>query len=178
MKIAIRLILPLLVILIAAPASAQPFDPRAPLLQLIQAFQYCGPSQSYQLLDAQLYQAVARQTGGRGCYADIAAAGPVLGAQIVDQREFPLGSLYVIRVIHQSGAVADWFIGFNRITTKVEYLTYQNTPQGTASKAPTVSSGPAPSSKGPSDPPSPSPAGPAQGSASTDGCDLYPAMCQ
>jgi hypothetical protein len=162
-------------------ASAQDFDPRAPLLTLIQAFQNCGPPQVYQMLSPQLFQTVAQQTNGQGCYQQIRAAGPVLDAQVLDQRQFAIGPLYVIRVTHQTGAV-DWFIGFNQVTGKVELLTFQSA----VSSTPTIQTGPSPRSTGPS--PASGSTHPRDGStggkspsssgSGDDGCDLYPAMCE
>lgn len=156
-------------------AIAQSFDPRAPLLQLIQAFQNCGPPQAYQILSPVLLQTVAIQTNGQGCYAQIRAAGAIMGAQILDQKTFPIGPLYVIRVTHQAGAV-DWFIGFNQFTNKVELLSFQRSVTAT----PSIQTGPSPTSTGPSQPTTSSPtdSGSAPPDDLGDGCKLYPAMCK
>lgn len=150
------------------PAIAQG-DPRGPLLQLIQAFQNCGPPAAYQMLSPQLFQIIRQQTNGSGCYRAIQAAGPVQSAQVVDQRQFPNGTVYAVRVVHAAGAV-DWFIGFNQFTSQVEYLSFQPA----SGSAPSVNTGPSPTASGPgpsttgNTPPSSNPG---------NGCDLFPAMC-
>jgi len=154
------------------PANAQGFDPRPALGQIISAFQNCGPPQAYQILSPTVFQAVAQQTGGTGCYAPIRAAGPVRSMQVVDQRQFPIGPLYVVRVTHPGGPV-DWFIGFNQFSGQVEYLTFQ--PAQT--QQPTITTGPAPGAGGPTPTPEPTPR-PAPPSGTDEGCTLYPAMCQ
>lgn len=151
--------------LMSKSASAQ-FDPRQPLNILIAAFQRCGPPQAYQMLSPYLFQVVAQQTGGRGCYQEIASAGPVTQMQVIQSQQFPIGPLYVIRVDHSSGIKADWFVGFNRVTGQVEYLNFQNA----QSITPTIERGPSPTEGGPSTPP-------VDRGGSGEGCDLYPAMC-
>jgi len=161
-------------------ASAQGFDPRVPLAQIVQAFQICGPPAVYQMLSPQLFQIVAAQTGGRGCYVDIAAAGAITGMQVIDQREFPVGPVYAIRVTHQSGASADWFVGFNRSTGRIEMLTYQNV--FAQNPLPSVLNGPTnplggstnPGNRQPIDPKPPAP----DTSKQSQGCNLYPDMCK
>lgn len=159
------------------PASAQAFDPRPVLGQLISAFQNCGPPAAYQVLSPQLFQLIAMQTNGRGCYPAIAAAGPVQNMQVIDQRQFPIGPLFVVRVFHPNMAV-DWFIGFNQFTSKVEYLSFQ----AAQTQTPTISTGPTAPIGGSPNPGGGSPGGgspPSGGSSGGgDGCDLYPAMCQ
>lgn len=157
------------VTIVSKPTQAQ-FDPRQPLNTLIAAFQNCGPPAVYQLLAPNLFQIVAQQTGGRGCYPQIASAGPVTGMQVIQSQQFPIGPLYVIRVQHSSGVRADWFIGFNQGTGQVEFLTFQNAQGGN----PTIQTGPSPSGDGPSAPP---PGSGGRGDSGSDGCDLYPAMC-
>ncbi|MEJ0060788.1 MAG: hypothetical protein WDM79_14945 [Terricaulis sp.] len=153
-------------------ASAQGFDARVPLSQLISAFQNCGPPQVYQMLSPQLFQAVAMQTNGMGCYAQIAQAGPVVGMQLIDQQEFPNGTIFVIRVTHRA-AVVDWFMGVNRFTTQVDYLNYQNA----TGPAPSVETGPSQSqSVGPSPVETRRPSTPSSNDV-PDGCELYPTMC-
>lgn len=151
------------------PAHAQ-FDPRPTLNNLIFGFQNCGPATAFQSLSPAVWQLVYMQTGGRGCYALVASLGAPQGMQIVDSRQFPIGPLYAVRVNHQAGS-ADWFIGFNQMTGKVEYLNFQPTQTGAA--PPSTGTGPEPTASGPSAPP---PSTPSTGSG--DGCDLYPAMCQ
>jgi hypothetical protein len=147
----------------SSTAPAQQFDPRLPLGQLISAFQMCGPPQVYQMLSQQLFILVAQQTGGRGCYPQIAQAGPVTGMEILSQQQFPTGPLYIIRVTYQAGAAADWFIGFNQHDGKIESLTFQP-----AQAHPEPKPEPKPRPTPPPDP--------VEGSGG-DGCDLYPAMC-
>lgn len=149
---------------------AQAFDPRPVLGTLISAFQNCGPPAAYQTLSPMLFQLISSQTGGSGCYLAIQAAGPVQSMQVLDQKQFPLGPVYVVRVAHSAGSV-DWFIGFNKMTGQIEYLSFQAA-QG---QAPTVSTGPSTGSGGPGgpQPPSPDPHG-----TGDSGCQLYPAMCQ
>jgi hypothetical protein len=105
----------------ASPVVAQQFDPRPSLTNILTAFQRCGPPQAYAALSPYLFQIVAQQTGGSGCYAFIAAAGPILRMEVIDSRIFPIGPLYIVRVTHSAGPV-DWFIGFNQITNQIEYL--------------------------------------------------------
>jgi len=152
----------------ASPSTAQGLDPRQALAVLISAFQQCGPPQAYQLLSPQLFQIVAQQTGGMGCYPAIAAAGPVLGMQLVDQKQLPGGMVYVIRVTHQAGSV-DWFIGIGQASGKVELLTFQ----AATATPPTVATGPRPDAGGTPPPPPP----PGSSPEGRDGCDLYPSMC-
>jgi hypothetical protein len=159
-------------VLFSTASSAQGFDPRAPLGQIIQAFQMCGPPAAYQLLSPQLLSIVAQQTGGRGCYPQISQAGPITGMQVLAQQQFPIGPLFIIRVSHAGGSV-DWFVGFNQMTGRIESLTFQPAQQ----QPPTIPDGPTPSGGGsPSPRPSPSP-NPSPGPSGGDGCDLYPAMC-
>ena len=160
--------------------QAQAFDPRQPLAILISAFQNCGPPQAYSLLAPQLFSMVYQQTGGSGCYSDIAGAGPIAGMQMLGAQDFPIGPLYLIRVAHQGGAVADWFIGFNRSTGQVEFLRFQAPQQ--SGPPPSISAGPAPTGSGPSPAPAPVPAPVGGGggggtSGGNPGCELYPAMC-
>lgn len=155
------------------PAQAQ-LDPRQPLGVLISAFQNCGPPAAYQILAPYLFQVVAQQTGGRGCYPQIAGAGPVAAMQVMQSQQMPVGPLYVIRVQHGSGARADWFIGFNQATGQVVYLSFQ----GAQDRPPTIEAGPSPTGSGPSTQPSGGGgAPPIAGGGDGEGCDLYPAMC-
>ena len=167
-----------LAILGSAGTAAAQVDPRAPLWDLIAAFQNCGPPQTYQMLSPQLFQTIAAQTGGRGCYADIAAAGPVIDMQVIGQQRLPAGTVSAIRVTHQSGPV-DWFIGMTDWGV-VEILTFQ----AAGSSLPSVSRGPQQPQGGanpPSQPSGSSNPGPSTGGGSagsdSDGCRLYPSMC-
>lgn len=171
MLICITLLQGILLYIPAKTASAQPFDPRNPLGVLISAFQNCGPPQAYAVLAPPLFQAVYHQTSGRGCYPQIAQAGPVVNMQVVHTQQFPIGPLFVVRVAHHSVA-ADWYIGFNQFTGQVIHLNYQ----------PAMISAPPPPP--PIDQPPPNPDGPTPGSTpgpsggeASDGCRLYPAMC-
>lgn len=158
-------------------AQAQAFDPRPTLMQLISAFQNCGPPQVYQMLGQQLFQLVSMQTGNTGCYAQIRAAGPVTGMQVLQQQEFPVGPVFLVRVTHQVGGQVDWFIGISRFTNRVEYLAHQPAQGGTS-----IVNGPAPDAQGPiPTQPNPAPApnpNPNPGGAQPEGCDVYPTMCQ
>jgi hypothetical protein len=154
---------------ISSSAWSQGFDPRVPLGQLIQAFQNCGPPAVYQMLSPQLFMLIGQQTGGKGCYPEIQAAGPVQDMQIIDEKMYPNGPVYVIRVTHSTGSV-DWFIGFNQTTGRVELLTFQ---PATTSSQPKVADGPD-DDHGGGNPTKHSGKGP-EGSQS--GCELYPAMC-
>lgn len=158
---------------LAAPrfAIAQVFDPRPILSQLIQAFQMCGPPQVYQILSPQLFQIVAQQTQGTGCYQQISAAGPVQSMQVISQQQYPIGPIYVVRVNHP-GTTADWIIGFNQFTSKVEHLTFQAA-QGAPVNLPPIAPGPRRTT-----PQTPSPPTDKPPNTSGDGCDLFPAMCQ
>jgi hypothetical protein len=180
------LYIPVLMLLTLKGAFAQ-VDPRVPLGLLIQAFQNCGPPAVYQMLSPQLWQLVYVQTGGSGCFAQIRAAGPVQAMQVLDQQVLPNGTVWVVRVVHLTGATVDWFIGINRLG-KVEVLTFQNPQQA----APSVATGPVlplgggiPTAPAPATPTpvSPAPSPPAQpptggGGNTNAGCALYPAMCQ
>jgi hypothetical protein len=167
----------LTLLLFATPIHGQQSDPRAALGQIIQAFQLCGPPHVYQMLSPQMLQLVAQQTGGSGCYPAIRAAGPITHMQILQQQQYPTGPIYLIRVTHQSGPV-DWFIGFNQFTSQIEYLSFQPPQTGTS-----IQTGPSPSAGGPGPvtsplPTLPQPPGGGVGGGQTDGCSLYPAMCQ
>lgn len=96
-------------------------DPRSVLSALIQAFQFCGPPQTYSLLGPVLYQTVWMQTGGRGCYQQIAALGPVRSLTILNRTNYPNGPIYTIRSDHQAGTFF-WQIGISLASQKVEYL--------------------------------------------------------
>lgn len=150
-------------------AQASQFDPRLPLGQIISAFQVCGPPQVYQIFSPNLFQAVSMQTGGRGCYQAIANAGPVLRMNITEAAEFPIGPLYSILVEHQGGPVL-WFIGFNRLTQRVEYLNFQ--PVQSFNGIPSIGSG-LPNGEGPSKDDQPI----AQSKNESNECTMYPVMC-
>jgi len=175
MKVSATFMMVTVVLAITSPASAQGFDPRQPLGAIISAFQNCGPANVYQMLSPQLFNVVFQQTGGSGCYSQIAAAGPIQNLQVISQQNYPLGPLFVIRVAHPS-IVVDWTIGFNQFTSKVEYLTFQS-----AQNTPVLPQ-PGPPQTGGSPPVGGTPPPPQGGSPTTsdgsDGCDLYPAMCQ
>ncbi len=110
---------------VSGAAQAQTFSPRTSLRSIITAFQVCGPQQAYHALSPYLFAVVAQQTNGSGCYLAIAQAGPVTSLQVKDRKEFPIGPLYLVRVTHAGGTKADWFIGFNNSTGKIEYLSFQ-----------------------------------------------------
>lgn len=157
------------------PSAVQAqFDPRQPLLQLISAFQNCGPPQIYQMLSPQLFQLVAQQTNGMGCYAFIRQAGPILNMEVIEQQMFPVGPMYAIRVTHQAGPV-DWYIGFSQASSRVEALTFK---AATASAPPPEISNPGPTSPSPSGRTGgqPTPRTPDDSGDDSD-CELYPAMC-
>lgn len=99
-------------------------DPTPILGQLISALQFCGPPQVYQYLGFQLFQTIALQTNNMGCYADIAAAGPVTNMHVINVNQLPAGPVFAVRVNHQSGIVADWYIGLSNYTGRIEYLTF------------------------------------------------------
>lgn len=159
----------------ALPVRSQGFDPRPVLGTIISAFQNCGPPGVYQMLSPQLLNVVVQQTGGSGCYPAIASAGPVQSMQIVGQQIYPLGPIFVIRVAHTS-VIADWTIGFNQFTSKVEYLTFQSA--NNAPILPQPGSPPVGTPSGGGTPPPPGGGSPTTPSGSDDGCDLYPTMCQ
>jgi hypothetical protein len=156
-----------------SPTAAQQFDPRPSLTNIITAFQRCGPPQAYAVLAPYLFQVVAQQTGGAGCYQAIQAAGPVVHMEVIDSRSFPIGPLYIVRVTHSAGVVADWFIGFNQITGQIEYLSYQ---AATGSVRPTVQAGPDPDKNlGGVKPPETKPD--SSGDKRSPGCQKFPEMC-
>jgi hypothetical protein len=140
-------------------------SPEQYLYNVISAFQNCGPPQVYQSLSPQLYQQVFFQTQGSGCYLQIQQAGPIQNISLIGSQEFPVGRLFQLRVSHPNTTV-DWFMGVNYVTGRIDYLNFQNLASG--SPAPTIATGPKPDG-GPSPPPP---------TASTDGCDIYPAMCE
>lgn len=149
-------------------ANAQ-FDPRYPLGSLISAFQTCGPPQVYQMLSPSLFQIVSIQTGGRGCYQNIANAGPVTAMQVLNVQSFPIGPLYDIRVQHQNLTV-DWSIGFNQFTQKIEYLNFRSPTGGPPPQPRPLPPGPQPQP--------PTTGGPSpQPPTGSSGCTKYPAMC-
>jgi hypothetical protein len=163
----------LLFVVAGAPdARSQNFtpqtDPRPVLSQLIQAFQNCGPPQVYQWLGLALFQTISAQTGNSGCYANIRSAGFVTNMAVTGVQMFPAGPVFSVRVNHQTGVVADWFIGFSNFTGKVEYLNYQAA----------VNSGPAPTPQT-----VPSNRGEIPNPPSQDnrpqpgGCEKFPGMC-
>lgn len=115
-------------------------DPKPTLRRLINAFRNCGPPHAYQILSPQLFQTISMQTGGMGCFPQITAAGSITSMNVEDVEELPAGPIFTVRVSHQSGVVADWFIGFSNFTGKVEYLTFVGASPN--APAPTVKDGP------------------------------------
>lgn len=154
----------------ATAAESKDIDPEDSLRNIITAFQRCGPPEAYQALSPSVFQAVAQQTGGSGCYAPIAAAGPIQDVELIEEREFPVGPLYVMRVTHQSGPPADWFIGFNNTTGKIEYLTFQAVVGG---KSSSIAKGPDPNSGGIAKPKVVKPPPP----TTSEACKKFPVMC-
>ena len=161
-------------------ATAQDFDPKPVLKSVIEAFQHCGPPAAYQVLSPNLWSIVWQQTGGTGCYGPIAAAGPVTKLEVIDSKTFPLGPLYVVRVYH-GDVPADWFVGFNQATGKIEYLTFQSVAPGLK---PTVTQGPDPAKtlggSGPKPPepdPKPKPDPKPNLTAIEEACAKFPVMC-
>jgi hypothetical protein len=157
---------------VAPSAQAQSFtqqtDPKPILYTLIQAFQNCGPPQAYQLLGVQLYQYISMQTGGSGCYVPIRDAGPVAGMEVTGVQNFPAGPVFSVRVSHQGGTTADWFIGLSNFTGRVEYLNYQAAQSNTPITPQTL---PNHRSDGGDNIPNPPPKTP------TKGCEMFPTMC-
>lgn len=157
-------------------ASSQGGDPRPALGAIISAFQNCGPAHVYQMLSPQLFNVVGQQTGGSGCYSQIAAAGPIQNMQVISQQIYPLGPMFIVRVAHPGMAV-DWLIGFNQFTGKVEYLTFQSAQQPPVLPRvdPPTLGQPTPTGGGTPPPPN---GGSPTASGGSDGCDLFPVMCQ
>jgi hypothetical protein len=153
-----------------AQLFTQQTDPKPILYPLIQAFQNCGPPQAYQVLGVQLFQGIAAQTGGSGCYPAIRGAGPVTGMEVTGVQNFPAGPVFSVRVSHQGGTTADWFIGLSNVTGRVEYLNFQaaqsNTPI-TPQTLPDQQSG-----NGGNIPNTQTPK-----PTSNKGCDKFPGMC-
>lgn len=147
-------------------AHAQ-MTPESALTTLISAFQNCGPPQAYQLLEPHLFQLVAQQTNGMGCYQQIAAAGHVTGVSRQQSMQLPDGMMYLIRVQHSSQVAVDWFVGINSFSGRVAFLSYQP-----ASQRVDINRGPDPTDSTKIDTAPPPPA------SGEDGCDVYPAMCQ
>ena len=160
---------------LATPGRAQQVNPSLVLGRMIAAFQNCGPPPVYQVLTPQLFQIVAQQTGGSGCYPVIQAAGPVVNMQVLGQQTFPVGPLYLIRVQHQSGVTFDWFMGLNLLINKVQVLMFQ---PGGGSTMPTIATGPTlgngsggGGTSGGSSPPA------SQTTPPPANCSLYAGMC-
>lgn len=151
-----------------------PPDPRQALSILLGAFQNCGPPQAFQILGVQLFQMISMQTGGSGCYPQLQQLGSPTNFQVTGQQQLPAGPVYAVRVQHQTNQATDWYIGISQHTGKVEYLNFQITPS--SAPPPRVGTGPAPNPPSASggSPPSTQP----PTAASSDGCRLYPAMCQ
>ncbi|WCS23897.1 hypothetical protein LOK46_22510 [Methylobacterium sp. NMS14P] len=143
-----------------SPAQAQFSDPRGYLGTLIQAFQNCGPSTAYQGLSPQVYQYIAMQTGGSGCYQAVQMLGQVNKLTVENQIMMPVGPLYSVRAEHASGTQSIWQIGFSRISGQVEYINFQ----------------PAQTSQGPKQP-DPKTL-PKPGRETLDGCVIYKVMCE
>ncbi len=124
-----------------------------------------------------MFELVASQTGGSGCYAPIAAAGPITNMQVLQQAQFPVGPMYLVRVTHQAGPV-DWFIGFNQFNGKIEYLSFQQVQGGGGGGGnPSIQTGPSPSAGGPgtgAPPPPPK----TDGGNPAEECQMFPTMCQ
>ena len=118
--------------------AQQQFDPRPVLSTLITAFQQCGPPQAYTLLSPFLFTLVSQQTNNMGCYAAMAAAGRITDMQVIDSAMFPAGPLYIVRVTHVAGSPVDWFIGFDKFSSQVIYLTFQS---GSPGSSPSVAAG-------------------------------------
>lgn len=148
-----------------SPAQAQFSDPRGYLGTLIQAFQNCGPSTAYQGLSPQVYQYIAMQTGGSGCYQAVKLLGQANKLTVENQVMMPVGPLYSVRVEHSGGMQSIWRIGFSQISGQVEYINFQPL-------QPIV--GPEPLDPKPPDPkPLPKP-----GRETLDGCVIYKVMCE
>lgn len=151
-------------------------DPRPILGQLIQAFQTCSQPQVFQYLGVFVYQSVASQTNGTGCYPNIAAAGPVTNMQVINVNQLPVGPVFAVRVSHQSGTVADWYIGLSNVTNKVEYLTFvaanMNAPLPDAHRGPVGQDG-----KDRGQIPQPAQAQPPPDDAPSE-CKVFKTMCQ
>ena len=158
-----------LLVVWSGSVQAQSYNARISLRTLISAFQVCGPPQAYQMLSQSLFQAVAYQTNGMGCYAAIAQAGPVAELKVIQRQQFPVGPLYMVRVTHQTGLMVDWFIGFNRITGKVEYLSFQNAAED--EEEATIEDGPAETAN------VVAPAGEDGDRSSDNRCERFPRMC-
>jgi esterase/lipase superfamily enzyme len=165
---------------VAVPsARAQLFnqqtDPKPILYALIQAFQNCGPPQAYQILGVQLFQTIATQTGGIGCYAALQSAGPVTGMETTGVQNFLDGPVFSVRVSHQGGTKADWFIGLSNLSGKVEYLNFQAA-QSTTPVTP--QSLPQHQSADGGNIPNPTPSGSTSpNQPPTQGCKMFPSMC-
>jgi hypothetical protein len=164
----------------ATPAAAQPGgDPRPMLFQLIAAFQQGGAQPAFQSLSPAMYQTVWSETGGRGFYPLLAQLGLVTGGTVHGRQEFPVGPVYAVRVQHQFGA-SDWYIGFNRLTNRIEYFASQpavsNQPEPRLDTPPPPRIDAPPPRQEPRDTPAKTP--PSKPTESTAGCDLYPTMCK
>jgi hypothetical protein len=153
----------------------QQTDPKPILSALLQAFRNCGPPLVYQTLGVQLFQNIFMQTGGTGCYLVIQSAGPVVGMETTGVQNFPAGPVFSVRVSHQGGTKADWFIGLSNFSGKVEYLDFQ-TAQSTTPVTP--QSLPQHQSGDGGNIPNPTPPGSTSANqVPTKGCEMFPSMC-
>jgi len=164
----------------AAPAQVEP-DPKQTLLTLTAAFQVGGPQPAFQWFSPSVFQLVYLQTGGSGRYPAIAQLGAATGAQVYGRQEFPVGPVFAVRVQHQVGAV-DWYIGFNRVTNQIEYISSQMATGGPPQiAAPPIPTNNPPQVQTPAAAPAQTPAAgprpPAPGGPQSEACKLYPAMC-
>lgn len=113
---------------LALPAQAQfsgnlsAQDPADVLRILIPTFQNCGPTQNYTLLGQMVFQAVAMQTNGAGCYPQLQVLGPLQDLEELSSVELPAGPVKTYRATHANGTIY-WQIGISRFTQKVEWLT-------------------------------------------------------
>ncbi len=143
-----------------SPAWAQFSDPRGYLGTLIQAFQNCGPSTAYQGLSPQLWQYIAMQTAGLGCYQAVRSLGQVTASTVESQVMMPVGPLYSVRVEHSGGIQSIWQIGFNRTSGQTEYLYWQPAQTDRGEKLQETKPLPKP------------------GRETLDGCVIYEVMCK
>jgi hypothetical protein len=174
---------------------------RQTLMQLISAFQNCGPPQTYFLLGNFVYQTVYQQTGGTGCYPTLQLLGSLLAVRKISCIQFPAGPVTTFEATHQNGRVV-WQIGISKVTDHVEWLSFQMGGVGVADEddssapctdytaalsaaseaipntttSPSVNPNPNPSpSPGPSPNPNQTPGQPVD---PQQGCVVYPEMCR
>ncbi|MTH66039.1 hypothetical protein [Paracoccus shanxieyensis] len=119
-----KLLASLLIALSIPTASNAQSQPDKILASLISAFQKCGPPEAYQVLEQNVFNIIASQTGGMGCYQAIAVAGPAIDMDLIDQKDHNDGTMSLYRARHAGGNIIDWTIGIRPSTGKVYFISF------------------------------------------------------